>query len=399
MYKLLLFHHYNSSMGAGLSLLHILQSMDRTQLDITVCLPKIPGDLDGKIKEMNIPVMYADCIIPYMHFSGGQAAFLSKRHLKNAYEVRRAKTAIADVITRVNPDIVAVNSMTLFWVGRVAGALGKKTVCFHRETYCKGLLGIRTCVMKKELSNCFDTVAFLSYYDLKQTPKGMARFVRVTDKVDVDTYQELDKARCRKELQLPEADKLILYAGGVAKLKGPMTILKAMKLVDDPDVKLVFLQYQPVELQGLKAKVKHHVKRLLGRNLQYDIERFVKENKLEDRVIFRPATDRVELYFCACDAVVFPSHNPHQARPAYEAGIAKKPIIITDFLHTREFVDHENGWLFDKDNAAALAQCVKETLGDLGQVKVEKNYTRVLENNDLRNMPQELFDLFEQLME
>ncbi len=399
MYNLLIFHHYNSPLGAGLSLLHILEKIDKRQVKVTVCLPRIEGELDFKIKKMGIKVIYSDSITAYMHFSGGETPFVSRRHLQNLSAVHSSRKGIANVIEKENPDIVAVNSMTLFWIGRIAQSLNKKVICFHRETYCKGLFGMRTFMMKKELSNCFDVVAFLSNYDLEQTPLGRAKFVKITDKVDVKTYEQLDLCQCRTELELPQDCKLILYVGGCAKLKGPMTIIKAMSLLRTSNTKLVFLQYQEPNLQKISAKIKYNLKRMLGRNLQYMIAHYVEMKNMQDKVIFRPATDKVEKYFVACDVVAFPSHAPHQARPVYEAGIAKKPIIITDFTNTREFVDESCGWLFKKDDFKMLAKCIDDALNVSDSNRVVANYERVLKNNNLITLGRELYDVLGSIVE
>lgn len=145
MKKLLIFQHYNSSVGAGLSLLHILDGIDKNEINTTLCIFDVEGDLGEKCKEKKIRVIYSNAVISYMHFSGNNTRFLSRAHFKNIKAICKAKDDVKVIIESENPDIVAVNSMTLFWIGRIAQECGCKTLCFHRETYRKGLLGMRTC--------------------------------------------------------------------------------------------------------------------------------------------------------------------------------------------------------------------------------------------------------------
>lgn len=391
MKKLLVFHHYNSSLGAGLSLLHILQSLDREQFDIHVCLPAVSGDLDKKIIEMGIRVIYAKAVCAYMHFNGSPMPCMSLQHLRNIQAIRTNKAEISDIILQEKPDIVAVNSMTLFWIGTIAKKHHVRSICFHRETYKHGLLGVRSAYMKKRLSTDFDIVVFLSNFDIEQTPKGTAKFVRITDKVDVQAYEVLKHDICRKQLNLPDGDTpLILYAGGMAKLKGPEVLVQALEKMKHTEAKLVFLQYQPQSLNGMKAKVKNAIKVLMGKNLQYRIESYIDRHDLGERIIFRPATDCVEKYFVACDAVVFPCRDAHQARPLYEAGIAGKPVVITDFPNYHEFVDESNGWLFPKGDANALAHCLDEAIENSDSQRVVRNRQRTMRDNNLANMEEEL---------
>lgn len=393
MRKILFFHHYNSPIGAGLSFLHILQSIDRTKNEIVVCLPKIKGDLDAKIKAMGVRVIFSEAVVPYMHFSGSNMHYFSIRNFNNCRKIHKAKAALVKVIEEENPCCVVVNSLTLFWVGEVAKKLGKKTICFHRETYAKGLLGVRTSRMKKQLATYFDGIAFLSYYDINETTAGKGKYVRITDKVDVVAYERLTKRECRDTLSLPQEEKLVLYLGGASRLKGPLTAIRAMKWVKD--AKLVFLQYKPLSHISFNARLKYILKILLNRNLEYKIKHLIKREKLQDRVILRPATDCVEKYFTACDAVVFPSMQAHQARPIYEAGVAKKPVAVTDFINTREFLDETNGWLFRKGDARMLAERIDEMFLPRALEKIKKNYERSISVNDLRILPKELQELIE----
>ena len=82
------------------------------------------------------------------------------------------------------------------------------------------MLGMRTNYIKYRLNRDFDKIVFLSEYDMKQTGNNYGKYIKITDKVDIKLYDKLDKAVIRKELQLPETDKLILFAGGMSKLKG-----------------------------------------------------------------------------------------------------------------------------------------------------------------------------------
>ena len=394
MKKMLIFHHYNSAVGAGLSLLHILDGIDKKLFEITVCSPHVKGDLSEKIEKKKIRLIYSNAVISYMHFSGNNTRFLSRAHFKNIKAICKAKDEVKAIIESENPDIVAVNSMTLFWIGRIAQECGCKTLCFHRETYRKGLLGMRTSYIKKCLGEYFNVVAFLSYYDMEQTPIGKAKYIRLTDKVDVSLYEALDQEQSRYLEKLPMEDKLLLYAGGMAKLKGPEVLIKAMSKIHDSSIKVVFLQYTPMKVEGFVGQVKNLMKIILHKNFQYKIENYIKKHNLQEKIIFRPATDKVERYFVACDAVVFPCHNPHQARPIYEAGIAKKPIIISDFPNYSEFVDDTNAWLFPADDSQKLADCIENVFSQDIYTKIQNNYRRTFEVNNLKTMPRELEKIF-----
>ena len=131
--------------------------------------------------------------------------------------------------------------------------------------------------------------------------------------------------------------------------------------------------------------------------MEYKVASLTKRFGLQNRIIFRPATDKVEEYFKACDVIVFPSTQAHQARPIYEAAIARKRVVITDFDNTREFLDETNGWLFERGNARMLAQKINMIFAGEVQKKIEENYKRALITNNLQTLPDELKALFKKV--
>lgn len=395
MKKILFFHHYNSPVGAGLSFLHILKSINLNKYEVVVYLPPISGSLAQKIEELGITVLFSPSVVPYMHFNGSNMSFLSKRNFKNCCEINRAKKTIKQIILFENPDCVIVNSLTLFWVGKIAQNLRIKSICFHRETYAKGMFGIRTHFIKKQLSKYFDGIAFLSNFDMKQTYNAGGKYIRITDKVDVNSYLSLKKSVCRDKLSLPQNENLILYLGGMSKLKGPHVVVEAMKNITE--AKLIFLQYEPKPIVSLKDRIKYFIKVILNKNLEHKVLKIIEKNNLQSRIIFRPATYQVEEYFVACDIVVFPSTQAHQARPIYEAGIARKPIIITDFTNTSEFLDSTNGWLFENGNPTSLSKEINKVLSVKEISKIEENYNRSFEFNNLNTLPLELQTFFDMI--
>ena len=95
-------------------------------------------------------------------------------------------------------------------------------------------------------------------------------------------------------------------------------------------------------------------------------------------------------------SVMIPCYNEEEnARPIYEAGIAKKPVVVTDFENTREFLDETNGWTFKKGNARMLARRIDDMFSRNAVDKVEKNYIRASSVNNLQTLAGELQSLLE----
>lgn len=400
MKKILFIHHNTISVGAGLSALHIIASISQERYNVVVCMPAGAGDLGDKLEKMGVKVrkeFHYSCT--YTHVNGYHYNLLSISHLHNVYELLKSREVVQRVIQEEHPDIVMVNSMTLFWIGHLAQKAGAKTICFHRESYCHGMLGMRTNYIKYRLNRDFDKIVFLSEYDMKQTGNNYGKYIKITDKVDIKLYDKLDKAVIRKELQLPETDKLILFAGGMSKLKGIDIILKALNAMQT-DAKLVLLQYNGPTLlaSGIKGW-RQKFRRWRNKDTEYWAEQYIKEHNLENRVILRGQTDEVQKYFVACDMVVFPSQEAHQARPIFEAGIAGRPIAVSDFENTREYLDAENGWCVKYDDVNAWAAVCDKVLqgGECVDRKIELNYNRAIKNNNIDDQKRDINNLMSML--
>ena len=114
-------------------------------------------------------------------------------------------------------------------------------------------------------------------------------------------------------------------------------------------------------------------------------------------MIFKPSTTNVQDYFSICDIVVFPSTEAHQARPIYEAGAAKIPIIITDFPNTKEFIkDGETGFEFKYNDAIDLSNKIMEVYKNYNDINdvIEKNYLNAINDHNIDDLKIEVNEFF-----
>lgn len=401
MKKILIIHHSGTIGGAGISLLHIIRSIDKEKFSVTVLCPNYPKDITNLLSHEKCEVIASNTSPKiFAHYNGGIKTALSLRTFKNLFDIIRDKKEIYRYIKEIDPDIVAVNSMTLFWIGKIAKKLNKKTICFHRETYQKGLFGLRTKIIKQGLSKWFDKVAFISKYDFKESGDVRAIKKVIYDRVDFNLFNNYSKSVARKILSFSEEKKYILYLGGMSELKGSIIIMDAMKYLKNENIKLVFLcsvknieKPQFSKLKSLKDKIKF----LIKKDTKMKTLKILFNNGLENKVIFKELTPRPELYYKACDLIVFPSTKPHQSRPIYEAGISKIPILITDFDQTKEFAkDKFNVITFKKNDSKDLAEKIKMILQNKLDFNIimNNNYKKTIENHNYETLKNDLDDLF-----
>lgn len=99
--------------------------------------------------------------------------------------------------------------------------------------------------------------------------------------------------------------------------------------------------------------------------------------KRAEQIVLVPTSKEIEKWYAACNLVVFPSRDAHQALPIYEAGAAKRLMLISDFPNTQEFLRNmENGLVFCPNDADALADKILWVFRNRDSGDVEKMVSR-----------------------
>ena len=118
-------------------------------------------------------------------------------------------------------------------------------------------------------------------------------------------------------------------------------------------------------------------------------------HKLSNQVKFYPPQENMHSFYQACDCLVFPATRPHQARPIFEAGLSRIPVIVTDFKNIRENINEESGYLFDNKNHKQLAiimnKLAKKPLS--AKNKIETNYKNAKNKNTFNIFNKNIIDL------
>ncbi len=382
--KILFFNHASVIGGAGLSLLSIIDSFDREKYDITVYCTANKTQIAEELEKRGINVIRAmSSPACYMHYNGGACSILSPRYYKNVLKIKKDKARIVKAISEVKPDIVAVNSMTLGWIGKIAKGFGCETVCFHRESYARGWFSLRTRKLAKTLDKNYDKIAFISAYDMQKTKLKRARGYVIPDCVQVDRYGKLTKEQAREKFGLDKNAFYVLFLGGMSHLKGVDVIMKAVSQSNVPNIKLLILNgkepQKPQRLKGIKQKIKS----LMSFDEGGYVFKKYKDLTNKDRFIFLPPSDKVHEWYAVCDVVVFPSTKAHQAMPVYEAGAAKRLMIISDYPNTREYLcDGQNGLTFKPLDSNALSKKLEWAYKNANTAEYEK----MLEQNQSKTI-------------
>lgn len=383
MARIMVIHHAAAIGGGSISFVDVLDMLKKDH-EIIPCCPTSSEELNNYIKERGYEVEPLNIPLPvYLHYSGGVGLF-SRTFWKGVYNIRY-KNEIIKFIKAYNPEIVIVNSSVLAFLGPIIKKCGAKAICYVRETF-KESSYLRTAIMKKMLNNYFDGVIFLSDYD-----KNFAGLVKpytsiIEDCVECNCDNIITRLEACKALDISNKRKNILFVGGSSRIKGLDVALRSLIYTND-DINLIVAGYMDLynERDNL---LKFFLKGMLNpREFFYKrrLNNLLKEAKISNKIKILGVQGDMSKCYSASDVVIFPSNVPHQARPVFEAAIYKKPIIISDFKQTREYVINDyNGITFIPKNPRDLA----EKINELSREKIMKlginNYNMTLEHHNIR---------------
>jgi len=403
MKNIFVINHWSGIAGGNVSLVQISSAINKMseKYFLTVYCPESPTDLANWLEEEGIEVIKSKSFpATFNHYQGSNKFILSYTSLKYIYKVimKEGWKEIEESLRSKKPDLVILNSMTLFWMGPLIRKMGYKTICFQRETFINGFFSLRTLIMKKMMKKYFDGIVFISNNDLNEMGQDYNKELNViTDKVDLSKY----KRTITKNINTSNKTIKILYLGGMSRLKGAFVIVKALEILrKELDFKLIFLKYDLLKQNNYKPigrRIKNKIFKLVGIKYEFKVLKFIEKHDLYKNIEFFDTVRNPEELIMNSDVVVFPSSKPHQARPLYEAGAAMTPCIISDFKETSEFAMNEfNCLTFKAGNANDLAKKLLRVIKDqeIRRKIVVNNYNQTVKNHDFNSLSEELDRLF-----
>lgn len=383
MKKVLFIHHSAVVGGAGLSGINALKALEQNEFEITVYCASKGGDMPELFRKNGFKVIEAGsspATLP--HCSVFDEFIFSPRWLRIYVKCMRDIKKTKAVMKRVDPDIVVMNSMTLFYIGIIAKKLGKTTMLFFRETYAEGRFGFRKSIIKRCLGKYIDKIAFISEFDMRENSSVRTDKRVIYNIIDDIAFKCCERAQSLRELSLSPDITYLLCLSGFARGKGGDTVIEAMLYVPD-NVRLLLLgcawkgrRKVLSDCKGLLSKIRFTT----GFDREQRLFNFIFDNELENKIRFYPVVKDTARFYSACDAVVIPFTKPHQARPLFEAGYSLRPVIISDFPNIAEFADESCCYLFEPGNARSLSSSITAFTNNpvQAQQKAMENRSRTL---------------------
>jgi len=184
--------------------------------------------------------------------------------------------------------------------------------------------------------------------------------------IDLTAFANMDRARARRELGLPENAPVVGMVGRLAAQKGPLAFLRAAALVGRrfPDARFVLIGDGP---------------------LRGDVERLAAELAVTDRIVLAGHRADAPMLTQAFDVAVVASLSEGSSLTAMEAMAWGVPVVGTAVGGVREVVvDGETGVLVPPGDAQALGHTITallsdpqraRELGEAGRRRVEREFS------------------------
>lgn len=340
--------HHTGEWGGGTKSLIDLCEMLRYDYNVIVCIPRGYPEFAKKVEENGCKISELSSTVPFVNIYSGSPPLLSVVTLRSIKSLKYIKK-VGDEILSLEPDIVIFNTLVTAITARYISRY-IKVMCIDRETLVNKCSII---LYRKLLDSYLNAITFLAEYEKEKINLKKTKAFLFPDCVRLDALVDNNKDKARKHLGIPNDKFVILFMGGLAKIKGPDVIFHALDELDDSFLLVLAGSVDERKISGkqllhdikypsiylFKMKLRKYYYRLKGTTKLYEVG----------------LRDNIDEVIVASDIIVFPSTSVHQPRPCIEAGAYNKPVVISDFAETREyFKEGYNALTFTPKDANAL---------------------------------------------
>lgn len=402
---ILFVHHGKGLGGAPLSLLYLIQGLDKTRYKPIVLFLHASEVMD-LYRSHGIAVVGPTSTMDFPHTKIWWLRWYHVATLARAIvdTFRTALFIAPQILKDIKPDIVHLNTSSLIaWA--LAARQAKIPVAWHiREPLAPGYLGLRKKIITWCVKKYASTIIPICNNDARpwaQNKKTHVIYNAVhTERFDSTIASDQFLIKHNLETVRPK----ILFLGGISHEKGTHVIVKAFRILLEqiPEAQLLIAgdnNLTPASRFGLKqlfpaARFKAQIAREIA--------------QLGDCVKFLGIIHDVPAAMASSSVIVFPATVGHFARPIIEAGFMKKPVIASQLSPLEELVvDKQTGFLLSPDDYQAWSDRLYQLLEDkkLNQKmglaaytfcrkhfslidhadKVEKIYTTILKKESARD--------------
>lgn len=370
--KVLFIQHAGALGGSAMSLLHTMRGLAALGDEPMVALIRPAPEIVDLYRSAGFRVLPWTGIETFEHTTAGHLSPWNPADwLRGSRLVARLPRTVArtqELVRHVRPDVVHLNSAVLSPCAYALRDAGVPVVWHIREHPVGTSASPRRRLLRHAMQRWADEVIFISRAD-QQAWLGEARGVVVHNFVDLERLDpDFDPLMARRELGIAPDAPVLLFLGGLSRIKGVLPLLRALDLLrrQFPTLRCLMPGTVYAPSDRLPARVARALLPLLGTGTPSQrVRREMRERGLGDTCLTLPFLGDVAPLFAASDVVVFPAVEPHFARPAIEAAAMSRPVVASRLSGIDELVvDGVTGYLVEPGSAEELAERVGALLQD-----------------------------------
>ncbi len=319
--------------------------------------------------------------------SGEYEKWIKKGHYKvKAIKLKKSIYSVSNLLSlfklymlmrKERFDIVHVHNPMASAMGRIAARIASvKSIIYtaHGFYFHENMPFLKRrfyILVEKILGRYFTDVIFTQSREdmstaIKESLIPRKKIIWIGNGVNIKEFRRFKKFR-GAVLGVKERDKVICFVGRIVKEKGIVELVYAFKRVVEkfPEAKLLI--------------VGKHLGSDRDKRIIEVLENIIKENHLEEFVIFAGLREDIPKIFSIIDVFVLPSHREGMPRSIIEAMAAGKPVVATNIRGCREeVINGKTGILVPVNNANKLAKAIIKILSDKKlALKMGKNARRI----------------------
>lgn len=214
------------------------------------------------------------------------------------------------------------------------------------------ILSIRNFIIRQ--ADCFVAISSEIAKELSTCLINHSDIHLIPNSVDIDKFYNVDdgiKCELRKKLDIPQKAKIFIYTGRLVSYKGLPLLLRVWKKFQQSQSRATLL------LVGDGSLDIHNCEKVL--------KDYVKNNRLQDSVLFTGSVCNVNEYLQASDIFVFPTEREAFGISLIEAMACGLPVISTFVGGVKDILkDKHNGLIIKSEDFQQLFDAIDLLMRD-----------------------------------
>lgn len=404
--RVLYVQHAGALGGSCMSLLCTLQGIDRRRVEPIVAFSHPNRDVEALYERAEIETLAWPGIEAWNNTTAiqgwAQERIADARFASTMLSWRRSEERTLALVARVRPHLVHLNSVVLAASARSLARQRIPFVWHVREHPPVGRARVRTAILRRMLRAYPTRRIYLSDADRRAWGSGGEVIPNFVD------FAKFDRRRSglplRERLGIGVGDPVVLYVGGLSRLKGALPLIAALARVRGhlPGLHCIAPSSQTAsEARGVLRLARAILPKLGMGTVVQQCLRSIDELGLKDRFHLLPFDVDMPGLIAACDLLVFPAVAPHFARPVVEAAAMGKPVVASRLRGMDELVmDGGTGFLVAPGDVEALADAIAVVLSDRAQASKmgERSFQLAKERFSAEANVQRIMELYDSIL-